>query len=38
MARRKINHYRRIMSKQIISTPEIKPGMMLDFRYTGVNA
>ena len=26
------------MSKQIISTPEIKPGMMLDFRYTGVNA
>jgi hypothetical protein len=35
---RKINHNRRILSKNVISKSEIVPGMILDFRYTNPKA
>tara|TARA_Y100000593_G_C4314026_1_gene339883 strand:- start:243 stop:824 length:582 start_codon:yes stop_codon:yes gene_type:complete len=35
---RKINHSRRILSKNIISKSEIAPGMILDFRYNNPKA
>ena len=34
---KKINHYRRILSKKVISRSELIPGMVIEFRYNSRN-
>ena len=34
---KKINHYRRILSKKVISRSELIPGMIIEFRYSSRN-